>query len=97
MAKMFMNQQFHRPLPIQRLMCVNRHENSAEPQSFPDPSCSLCTAEEDLHGGATKKERAEVLGTELVPEMVILDFLLSRARARELGDSEPLFPVPLLT
>lgn len=96
MAKMFMNQQFYRPLPIQRVMCVNRHENSAEPQSFPDPSCYLCTAE-DLHGGATKKARAEVLGTELVPEMVILDFLLSRARARDQGDSETLFAVSLFT
>ena len=85
MAKMFMNQQFHRPLPIQRGTCVNRHENSTEPQSFPDPSCSLCTAEGDLHGGATEKERAEVLDTELVPVMVILHPLLQLCKRQRAG------------
>lgn len=85
MAKMFMNQQFHRPLPIQRVMCVNRHENSTEPQSVPDLSCSLRIAEGDLHRGATEKERAEVLGTELVPEMVILHPLLQLCRSQRMG------------
>ena len=45
MTGMFMNQQFHRPLPIQGVMRVNKHENGTEPQSFPDPSCSLHSVE----------------------------------------------------
>lgn len=88
---MFMNQQFHRPLPIQRAMCINRHENNAEPQSFPDPSCSLRVAEGDLRGGATAQERAEVPGTGLVPQPCC-----SCAGAGEEGEGERLFPVSLL-
>lgn len=51
MAEMFMNQQFHRPLPIQGVMRVNKHENGTEPQSFPDPSCSLHAVEGALLRG----------------------------------------------
>lgn len=93
---MLTNQQFHRLLPIRRVVCVNRRENSTEPQSFPDLPCSLGTAEGDLHGAATEKERAEVLGTELVPGMVYT-FCCSYARAREQGDGETLLPVSLFT
>lgn len=67
-------------------------------QSFPDPSCSLGAAEGDLHGAATEKERAEVLGTKLVPGMVLLHTLsCSYARAGEQGDGETLLPVSLFT
>lgn len=85
MTKVFMNQQFHRPLPIRRVVCVNRRENSTEPQSFPDPPCSLGTAEGGLHGTATEKERAEVLGTELVPGMVLLHLLLQLCKSQRTG------------
>lgn len=83
MAKMFMNHQFCRPLSIQRVICVKRHENSKEPQSFPDSFYSLCTAGADLHREGTKKERAEVLGTELIPQVVILH---SAAAVQEPGN-----------
>lgn len=45
-----MNQQFHRSLPIQRVMCVKRCKTSTGSQSFPDPFCLFFTAEGDLHG-----------------------------------------------
>lgn len=87
-----MNQHFHRPLPIQRAVCVNKHENGTEPQSFPDPSCSLCTAEGAVLG-ATTVERAAALGAELVPGWSPYTPCFGYVRARGWGDGLGLSPV----
>lgn len=94
MAGMFMNQHFQRPLPIQRAVCVNKHENGTEPQSFPDPSCSLRTAEGAVLG-ATTEERAATPGAELVPGWSPYTPCFGCARARGRGDGQVLSPVHL--
>lgn len=81
MAGMFMNQQFHRPLPIQGVMRVNKHENGTEPQSFPDPSCSLHSVEGALFRGTRQKERAAALDPGLVPGWSSYTFCFSCVRA----------------